>query len=287
MRVRWTIGEDRLPERTAVMGVVNVTPDSFSDGGKFFDPNAAIAHGLRLIEEGADLLDIGGESTRPGGGTYGAGMRPLDDEEEITRVLPVVRGLAGNGVPISIDTRKLEVARAALDAGATVVNDISGLTHSPELARLCAERGASLCLMHAKGEFATMQAAPHYDDLVGEITKFLVEAAGRAEAAGVARERIAIDPGLGFGKSAAHNLELIQRLDAFSALGYPVLIGASRKSFIGAVTGIQAPGERVAGSLAAAVVAAVRGASIVRAHDVKATVEALRVADAIGSSGAR
>lgn len=281
---RWRIGDGPAPLGTLVMGVVNVTPDSFSDGGKFHDPNAAIAHGLRLVEQGAGILDVGGESTRPGGGDYGQGMTALDDEREIARILPVVRGLARQTrTPISIDTRKLEVARAALDAGASVVNDVSGLTHAPALARLVAERGAALCVMHARGDFATMQVAPFYDDLQGEVGAFLAAAAARAEEAGVARERIAIDPGIGFGKTTAHNCALLASIPRLAELGYPVVVGASRKAMVGALTGVAVPSERLFGSLGAAVAAAMRGASVVRVHDVKATVEALKVADAIAA----
>jgi len=281
---RWRIGEGPAASGTLVMGVVNVTPDSFSDGGKFLDPNAAIAHGLRLVDEGAGLLDVGGESTRPGGGVYGRGMTALDDEHEIARILPVVRGLARQtAAPICIDTRKLEVARAALDAGATVVNDVSGLTHAPALAHLVAERGASLCVMHARGDFATMQVAPRYDDVVGEVGAFLAAAAIRAEEAGVARARIAIDPGIGFGKTTAHNVALLAAIPRLAALGYPVLVGASRKAMIGELTGVAVPGERIFGSIGAAVAAAMRGASVVRVHDVRATVQALKVACAIAA----
>ncbi|MBS2031569.1 MAG: dihydropteroate synthase [Deltaproteobacteria bacterium] len=265
------------------MGVINVTPDSFSDGGKFLDSGAAIAHGLRLVEEGADLLDIGGESTRPAGNVYGAGMTELTDDDELARVLPVIQGLAKQTrVPISIDTRKLPVARAALDAGATIVNDVTGLIHAPELAKLVAERGASLCLMHSRGgDFKTMQVAPTYEDLLGEIASFLAQASARAQEAGVASERIAVDPGIGFGKTVDHNVALLNGLGAFAALGHAVLLGASRKSFIGALTGSKVPSERLQGSIAAAVAGAMRGASIVRVHDVKPTVEALKLADAV------
>ena len=281
-RARWQVGTTPLPARAWVMGVVNVTPDSFSDGGAFQDVDAAIAHGVRLVAEGADVLDIGGESTRPGGGIYGAGMQEVPEDAEIERVVPVIRGLARTvKVPISIDTRKFGVARAALEAGAAIINDVTGLQHAPELAKLAAEQGASLCLMHAQGSFATMQQAPHYDDVVAEVARFLEAAAAQAISAGVARERICIDPGIGFGKTLQHNLQLLHGLPTLAALGYPVLVGASRKGFIGALTGVQVPAERVAGSLGAAVAAVLRGASGVRVHDVKQTVESLRVAEAI------
>jgi dihydropteroate synthase len=281
-RVRWRVGTTLLPERAWVMGVVNVTPDSFSDGGAFRDAEAAIAHGVRLAEEGAEVLDIGGESTRPGGGVYGAGMQEVPEEEEIARVVPVIRGLVrAVKVPISIDTRKLGVARAALDAGAAIINDVTGLQHAPELAVLAVERAASLCLMHARGSFASMQKDPRYDDVVAEVARFLEGASAVAIAAGVPRERICVDPGLGFGKTLEHNLALLHALPTLAALGFPVLVGASRKGFIGALTGVKGPGDRLGGSIGAAVAAVLRGASGVRVHEVRQTVEALRVSEAI------
>ena len=281
-RPRWKVGATLLPARTAVMGVVNVTPDSCSDGGRVLDPAAAIAHGLQLAAEGADLLDIGGESTRPGGGVYGAGMSEVSAAEEIARVVPVLAGLSRQcPLPLSVDTRKAEVARAALGAGAVVVNDISGLTHDPGLARVAAQGGASLCLMHSKGSLGNMQVQPQYEDLLGEVAVFLAAGVSRAREAGVEPERICVDPGLGFGKTVEHNLALLQRLPALAALGYPVLVGASRKSFLGKLTGNPLPSERLQASVAAAVAAAMRGAAVVRAHDVRATVQALRVVDAL------
>jgi dihydropteroate synthase len=281
-RLRWEVGGALLPARTAVMGVVNVTPDSFSDGGRFADAGAAVAHGILLEAEGADLLDVGGESTRPGGGVYGGGMDEVPAAEEIARVVPVIEGLVRScRVPVSIDTRKLEVARAALDAGAKVINDVSALGHAPGLAALAAERGAGLCLMHMKGEFRSMQAHPVYEDLLAEVAAVLARAAQQALDAGVPAARICLDPGIGFGKTVEHNLKLIRAAPSLQSLGYPVLIGASRKSFVGKLTQVAEPGQRLHGSVAAAVAAAMSGASVVRVHDVRATVEALRVADAV------
>ncbi len=259
--------------RARVAGIVNVTPDSFSDGGRFLDASAAIHHAESLVREGADLLDVGGESTRPG-------SDPVSVEEELRRVVPVIREAARFGVPVSIDTAKPAVAREAIEAGAAIVNDITALG-DPAMAGLAAESGVGLILMHMRGTPRTMQDAPHYDDLLGEIREFLIERRARAEAAGVPRERIVLDPGIGFGKTTAHNLEILSRLAEIVALGSPLLVGVSRKRFIGAVTGIEDPAERLAGSLAAAVAARSAGAVLVRAHDVRATREALAVADAI------
>lgn len=279
---RWEIPGALLPERTAVMGVVNVTPDSFSDGGAWFDPAQAIAHGIRLADEGADLLDIGGESTRPGGGVYGEGMSAVSPEEEIARVVPVIRGLSQRvRIPLSIDTRKVEVARAAVAAGARVINDVSGFTHAPGMATVAAELGVAVCAMHLKGEFRTMQLAPRYDDLLGDVNEFLLDAARRLETAGVPRARICIDPGFGFGKSYEDNCRLLRSIEVLTATGLPVLIGASRKSFIGKATGVERPASRLQGSVAAAVLAAAQGATVVRVHDVAATVEALRLVEAV------
>jgi dihydropteroate synthase len=254
------------------MGIVNVTPDSFSDGGRYLDPEAAIAHGRELRAAGADILDVGGESTRPGAAAVGA-------REEAARVLPVIEALAADGARVSVDTSKAEVAAAALDAGAEIVNDVTALT-DPAMASLCAAAGGGLVLMHMKGTPRTMQDDPAYDDVVAEVREFLAERIEVATAAGVDRERIWVDPGIGFGKTVDHNLELIARLDRIADLGRPVVIGASRKNFIGAITGRPVE-ERLGGSLAAAVVAAAGGAGVLRVHDVAATVEALRVADPI------
>ena len=278
LRPPWLLPRSRLPEgRTLVMGVVNVTPDSFSDGGKFLSPEAAIEHGLRLAAEGADLLDVGGESTRPG-------SEPVPAEEEIRRVLPVVRALARrSSVPVSIDTSRSEVARAAVDSGAEVVNDVSGLQRDAALGAEVARSGAALCLMHMRGTPADMQQRAAYADLLGEVHDELGEGLRRAREAGIREDRIALDPGIGFAKNAAHNLLLLRRLRELTQLGRPLLVGASRKSFLGALSGKPAP-ERLFASLAAAALAGANGAAIVRVHDVAATREALAVVDAMRSS---
>jgi len=259
------------------MGVVNITPDSFSDGGRFLDPAAACRRAERLVREGADLLDFGGESTRPG-------SDPVSDEEEIRRLEPVIREAVTLGVPISVDTSKPAVARAAMEAGAVIINDVGALG-DPEMAPLAADAGAGLILMHMRGRPKTMQEDPVYRDLLGEVSTFLNERRDRAETAGVARDHILLDPGIGFGKRLEHNLELIARLSEIAALGSPVLVGASRKRFLGALTGVSAPEDRVAGSVAAAVAARLRGAAVLRVHDVAATREALAVADAVLDAG--
>jgi dihydropteroate synthase len=247
---------------TLVMGVLNVTPDSFSDGGRWLDPDAAIRHGLDLVAEGADIVDVGGESTRPG-------AEAVDEAEEVRRVIPVIEGLAPH-VRVSIDTRKRAVAEAALAAGATLLNDVSASLH-----QTAAEAGAGWVAMHMQGDPTTMQAAPHYDDVVGEVRSFLVARADAAAEAGVGE--IWIDPGIGFGKTADHNLSLLRHLRPLAAAGYPVLVGASRKSFIGAITGGRPVDDRLEGSVAVAVWAASHGASMVRVHDVAATVQAMRL----------
>ena len=254
------------------MGIVNVTPDSFSDGGAYLSPDAAIAHGIELIDEGADILDIGGESTRPG-------AAEVSVDEETERVVPVIEGLADAGVPISVDTSKAAVAERALEAGASIVNDVTALG-DPAMAPLCAEAGCRLVLMHMKGTPRTMQQEPRYDDLLGEISAFLRERMDRAVEAGVAEEAIWLDPGIGFGKTVEHNLELIDRLGELRELGRPLVLGASRKSFIGKLTGREVD-DRLGGSLAAAVVGSLRGADVLRVHDVRATREAVLVTEAI------
>ncbi len=262
--------------RTYVMGVVNVTPDSFSDGGRYATAEAAIAHGLRLAEAGADVLDVGGESTRPGSPRVSA-------EQELERVLPVVEGLrARTPVPLSVDTTKAAVAREALRAGAVLINDISGFHFDPELPRVVAEAGAACCLMHIQGTPETMQQAPAYEDVLGEVLDFLEEGVAAAVAAGVARERILVDPGIGFGKTAGHNFFLLRRLGDLRVLGLPVLVGTSRKGFLGALTGGKPPGERLAATLGSvAAVAALGGADFVRVHDVAEARDALAVVAAI------
>jgi dihydropteroate synthase len=255
-----------------IMGIVNVTPDSFSDGGAFLDPGDAAAHGRRLAGEGADILDIGGESTRPG-------AEAVDAPEEIGRVVPVIESLAGGGATISIDTSKSAVAEAALAAGATMVNDVTALA-DPEMSGLVADRGAGLVLMHMLGSPRTMQENPVYDDVVVEIKAFLAERIQRAVDGGVAEEKVWIDPGIGFGKTVEHNLELLRRLGEFRDLGRPILIGTSRKSFIGKLTGAEV-GERLGGTLATDVIAYANGAEIIRVHDVAPAREALITAEAI------
>jgi len=257
-----------------LMGVVNVTPDSFSDGGAFQDPVAAIAHGRRLISEGAAIVDVGGESTRPG-------AAPVPAEEELRRVVPVVEGIAGLGLPvqISVDTMKAEVAAAALDAGAAYVNDVTAFRHDPDLPALVAERGVDCCLMHMLGEPRTMQENPRYDDVVSDVKAFLEERMGAAVSAGIAEERIQLDPGIGFGKTLEHNLELLRRLDELAALGRPIVLGTSRKSFLGRITGRDVT-ERVHGTTATCVMGLERGARVFRVHDVAATADALKVAAA-------
>ncbi len=254
-----------------IMGVVNVTPDSFSDGGAFDDDVSAIAHARRLVSEGAAIVDIGGESTRPR-------AAPVPAAEELARVMPVVEGVAGLGLPaqISIDTMKLEVAEAALDAGASYVNDVTAFRHEPELAGLVADRGVDCCLMHMLGEPRTMQDDPRYDDVVDDVKAFLEERMAAAVKAGVREERIQLDPGIGFGKTLEHNLELLRRLDELAALGRPLVIGTSRKSFLGRLTGRDVT-ERVHATVATSVIAFERGARVFRVHDVAATADALAV----------
>ena len=258
--------EERWP-RPSVMGVLNVTPDSFSDGGLFVDPATAIDHGRRLVEEGAALVDVGGESTRPG-------AAPVSVEEELERVEPVLEGLGG--LPLSIDTAKAAVARRALELGAVLVNDVTALRGDPDMAAVVADGDAFVCLMHMQGEPRTMQVAPHYDDVVSDVLAFLEERIAFAVEQGIGEERICVDPGIGFGKTPDQNLELLRRLDELSTLGRPVLVGVSRKSTLGRITGdASATRGTLAGSLAAAVTAFERGASMIRAHDVRETVEAL------------
>ena len=262
-------------DRPRIMGVVNVTPDSFSDGGCHDTTGAAIAHGLALAEQGADILDIGGESTRPGATT-------VPETQELDRVLPVIEGLAARGctVPIAIDTRKAGVAEAALAAGARIVNDVSALTFDPSMAGIAA-RAEGVCLMHAQGDPETMQDDPRYGDVLLDVYTFLAERLAAAEAAGIARERVILDPGIGFGKTEAHNLALMQRLSLFHALGCPVLLGLSRKRFIGRISGVAEAGRRVAGSLAGALAGVAQGVQILRVHDVAETRQALSVWQAV------
>jgi dihydropteroate synthase len=254
-----------------VMGVVNVTPDSFSDGGLYLDVEAAVQHGRELLDEGADILDIGGESTRPGAAEVPVG-------EELQRVIPVVEQL--RDATVSVDTRKVEVAEQAIQAGARIVNDVSAFRHAPDMAGLVAGSGARCCLMHMLGDDPrTMQDDPVYGDVVADVKAFLEERLAFAVSEGVAEDKVWLDPGIGFGKTVDHNLELLRRLDEIVAIGRPVVIGTSRKSFLGKLTG-RAPRDRVAGTVATNVMALERGASVFRVHDVRATVDALKVATA-------
>lgn len=258
------------------MGIVNVTPDSFSDGGRYREADRAIEHALALVEEGADILDVGGESTRPG-------ATPVPEAEELARVIPVIARLAAEQVPLSVDTHKPAVMRAALDAGADMVNDVNALL-GPGAVDILSRTQAAVCLMHKQGDPQTMQQAPAYADVVSEVRSFLAGRIAAVEAAGIARERIVIDPGFGFGKNLEHNLELLRRLHELTALGVPVLAGLSRKSMLGQITGAGVS-QRLAASIAAAVVAAGRGARIIRVHDVRATRDALAVLDAVEGWG--
>jgi dihydropteroate synthase len=254
------------------MGVLNVTPDSFSDGGEWFSFEDAVAHGRELAGQGAAILDVGGESTRPG-------AEPVSEDEELRRVIGVIEALDG-AAQISIDTSKLTVAEAALDAGATYVNDVTAFRAAPEIAALVADRGVECCLMHMLGEPRTMQHDPRYGDVVDDVKSFLAERAAFAIGEGIAEDRIAVDPGIGFGKTVEHNLELLRRLDEIVALGFEVVIGTSRKSFLGKLTGREDPHDRVAATLATTVLALERGATVFRVHDVAPTADALKVAAA-------
>jgi dihydropteroate synthase len=264
-----------LGERTLVMGIVNVTPDSFSDGGMFDDADAAVKHGLRLLEEGADLLDVGGESTRPG-------SDPVSADEERARVLPVIEGLRRESpeAVLSVDTRKADVASDALAAGADVVNDI-GAGADVEMFGVVAGTGAGIVLMHMKGEPKTMQQDPRYDDVVTEVRTFLAERIEAAVAAGIGRDRLCIDPGIGFGKRLQHNVELLRALGSFRDLGVPLLAGVSRKRFLGELSGVDDPADRLEGTLAAVAWCAAQGVDVVRVHDVAQSVRGLAVVDAI------
>jgi dihydropteroate synthase len=286
MTREWHIANGRtLPigERTLIMGVLNVTPDSFSDGGQFYSIDEALAHAERMIAEGADIIDVGGESTRPGGAAA------VSADEEIRRVIPVIEGLAKkSSVPISIDTTKSEVARAALGAGATIVNDISGLRFDPDLANEAARTGAGLVLMHSRGTMKTLHQLPPVPDIFAEVINGLHTSVALAEQRGVNRESIVIDPGIGFGKSLEQNIQLIAKLDRVvnAFRDFPILVGTSRKSFLGRIladdSGVPRPAnDRLHGTMAATTTAVLRGAHIVRGHDVKAMVETARVADAL------
>lgn len=255
------------------MGVVNVTPDSFSDGGLYLEAEAAVAHGEQLARDGAEIVDVGGESTRPG-------AEPVSLDEELRRVVPVVEGLTAAGREISVDTSKGAVAEAALDAGAAIVNDVTAFRGDPEMAALCAERGPTVVLMHMAGYPATMQENPHYDDVVDEVKGFLTARLDAALAAGLAEEQVWLDPGIGFGKTAAHNHELLRRLGELRELGRPLVLGTSRKAFLGRAEGAGAD-DRLGGTVATSVLAAAEGVDVLRVHDVAEVAQALAVAEAI------
>jgi dihydropteroate synthase len=255
-----------------VMGIVNVTPDSFSDGGLWLDPARAIDHARRLVADGAGILDIGGESTRPGAG-------PVAAEEQLRRVVPVFEGLRGIDARLSIDTTKATVAEAAVEAGADIVNDVTALRDDPDLAGVCADKGVHVCLMHMLGEPRTMQDDPHYDDVVDDIKAFLEERLRYAVDEGIAEDRVWLDPGIGFGKTVDHNLTLLGRLDELAAIGRPIVVGTSRKGFIGKISGQEIEG-RVPGTIATNVIALANGAEVFRVHDVAAVAQALQLAAA-------
>ncbi len=272
--LRCRSGDLRLGERTLVMGVLNVTPDSFSDGGVFFEPHKAIEHGLRMAEEGADIIDVGGESSRPG-------SDPVPLDEELKRVIPVIEGLASRlEIPISVDTYKSQVAERAIEAGAQMINDISGLRFDPQVTAVAARFDTPLIIMHIKGTPKTMQQDPVYEDLMGEIIDYLREGIAKVEQGGVDPHQVIVDPGIGFGKRVQDNLLIINRLSELNALGRPLLIGTSRKSFIGAVLGAEVH-QRGAGTLASVAVSALKGAHIVRVHDVAPIKQTIDMVDAI------
>lgn len=280
MRLEWRNHRFDFTARTYVMGIVNTTPDSFSDGGQFVKAESAVAHGHRLAAEGADLLDVGGESTRPG-------SLPVDAKEECRRILPVIRALAGPdgpGIPVSVDTTKADVADAAIEAGASLINDVSGLHADSGVARVAARHEVPVLLMHMRGTPRTMQQDPDYRDLFEEIEFYLQEGIETARAAGVPRERLLIDPGIGFGKTLEHNLEIIRNAGRLHRLGLPVVVGPSRKSFIGALLDLPV-NERIEGTAAAVAVAIANGADMVRVHDVGPMVRVARVADALAGKG--
>jgi dihydropteroate synthase len=262
-------------ERTLLMGILNVTPDSFSDGGEYFDRRRAVAHAVEMARDGADIIDVGGESTRPGAGNVGL-------DEEIGRTIPVIKAIVkAVGVPVSIDTRSSEVARAAIDAGARIVNDVSGLLHDPKMASLVAERGAGVIIMHMRGEPADMQARSKYSDVVGEVIAELGRSLNIAKRAGIRDESTVIDPGIGFAKDAAQSYEILRRLAELKTLGRPICAGVSRKSFIGTALGGAGPGKRIWGTVAACAAAIMNGADILRVHDVRMVRDAAAVTDRI------
>lgn len=275
LRLCWRDFELDLSKRTYIMGIINVTPDSFSDGGLYYDPQKAVEHAFRLVEDGADIIDIGGESTRPG-------SEPVPEEEELKRVIPVIKRLAREiKIPISIDTYKSRVAKEALDAGASMINDISGLRFDPEMKKVVAEYKVPVVIMHIKSTPKTMQINPTYDALIPEIRDYLREGIMMGLEAGVREDLMIIDPGIGFGKTFEHNLEIIKNLQEFTYLEKPILIGPSRKAFIGKALGDVPPSMRLEGTLAVVAVAIFNGANILRVHDVKETVKVAKVVDAI------
>lgn len=264
-----------LGSRTHIMGILNVTPDSFSDGGRYADEESALAHAREMADAGADIIDIGGESTRPG-------AAPLAEEEELRRIIPLIERLASElAVPISVDTYKSSVAKKAIEAGATIVNDISGLRFSRDMANVVADSGVAVIIMHIKGTPRDMQQNPVYDDVVGEVLAYLEEGIGIAVKAGVDREKILIDPGIGFGKTLGHNLSIMNRLNEFRALGRPIVLGTSRKKFIGMVLGVPDPEQRVDGTAATTALGIERGARVVRVHDVARMAQVAKMTDAI------
>lgn len=270
-----------LAARTHIMGILNVTPDSFSDGGRFAATDQAVSHAREMAAAGADIIDIGGESTRPG-------AEALPEDEELRRILPIIERLAADcPVPLSVDTYKSSVAARALKAGAQIVNDISGLRFSPDMARIAADHGAAVVIMHIKGTPRNMQTDPVYDDLIGEISRYLEDGIAIARKAGIPEDRILIDPGIGFGKTVEHNLTILDRLDEFRALGCPVVLGTSRKRFIGSVLDIADPLDRVEGTAATVALGIARGASVMRVHDVAAMTRIARMTDAIVRAGIR
>ncbi len=268
--VEWPMGQLDFSAGCVVMGVLNVTPDSFSDGGQFFDSSRAVERGMQMATDGAAIIDVGGESTRPG-------SAPVSDDAQIERVVPVIKALCKKiDVPISIDTYKLEVAKAALEAGGGMLNDITALSDE-RMAELATKRDVPVVLMHMQGTPATMQIEPKYDDVVSEVLQFLLERARRAEDAGIDRKKIFIDPGIGFGKTLEHNLMLLRNIDKFVATGYRVLVGTSRKSFIGKITGKEKPSDRIFGTAATFALCAAAGVSIIRAHDIAEMVDVIKV----------
>ncbi|TAN41426.1 MAG: dihydropteroate synthase [Nitrospirae bacterium] len=275
MKLSWKQFELNFTKKTCVMGIINTTPDSFSEGGADLEPSRAVEHALRMVEEGADILDIGGESSRPG-------SDPVTAEEEIRRTMPVIEALAKKTVvPLSIDTCKAAVARRALDAGASIINDISGLRSDPGMMELAASAGVPVVIMHMKGTPKSMQVNPVYEDLIAEILAYFRDSIRLATRAGISEEMIILDPGIGFGKTFDHNLRIINRLDAFRQLGRPILVGPSRKAFIGKILGNAPPAQRLEGTAAVVAASILRGADIIRVHDVREMAKVARVADAI------